>query len=57
MAHDIRVTIGAVAYDPNVVTIGLLTELALYSSYERQVSPPFDHCMFDTLATLPEGAW
>jgi len=48
MTRDARVTIGAVAYDPKVVTIwdgirdhfasvGLPTEFALYSSYERQV--------------------
>jgi len=48
MAAGLRITIGAVAYDPKVVTIwegirdhfassGLLTEFALYSSYERQV--------------------
>jgi ABC-type phosphate/phosphonate transport system substrate-binding protein len=48
MADDMRVTIGAVAYDPKVVTIwegmrehltsaGLPTDVALYSSYERQV--------------------
>ncbi|HWU91456.1 MAG TPA: PhnD/SsuA/transferrin family substrate-binding protein [Kofleriaceae bacterium] len=48
MTSGMRITIGAVAYDPKVVTIwegirdhfagaGLLTEFALYSSYERQV--------------------
>jgi phosphonate transport system substrate-binding protein len=48
MTRGIRLTIGAVAYDPKVVTIwegfrdhftgaGLPTEFALYSSYERQV--------------------
>lgn len=48
MTRDARVTIGAVAYDPKVVTIwegirdhlteaGLPAEFALYSSYERQV--------------------
>jgi len=48
MTRDTRVTIGAVAYDPKVVTIwegirdhltdaGLPTDFALYSSYERQV--------------------
>ena len=48
MTSDIRMTLGAVAYDPKVVTIwegirdylssaGLLTDFALYSSYERQV--------------------
>jgi phosphonate transport system substrate-binding protein len=48
MTRDIRLTLGAVAYDPKVVTIwegmrehlagaGLATEFALYSSYERQV--------------------
>lgn len=48
MTEELRVTIGAVAYDPKAVTIwegmrayfaggGLATEFALYSSYERQV--------------------
>ena len=48
MPRDARVTFGAVAYDPTVVTIwegfrdhfaaaGLPAEFALYSSYERQV--------------------
>jgi ABC-type phosphate/phosphonate transport system substrate-binding protein len=48
MTRGIRATIGAVAYDPKVVTIwegirdylagaGLAAEFALYSSYERQV--------------------
>jgi ABC-type phosphate/phosphonate transport system substrate-binding protein len=48
MTRDTRVTIGAVAYDPKVVTIwegirdhftsaGLPADFALYSSYERQV--------------------
>ena len=48
MTRDVRMTIGAVAYDPKVVTIwegirdyftgaGLITDFALYSSYERQV--------------------
>lgn len=48
MTREHRMTIGAVAYDPKVVTIwegfrehftsaGLITDFALYSSYERQV--------------------
>jgi phosphonate transport system substrate-binding protein len=48
MTRTAKATIGAVAYDPKVVTIwegirehlidhGLQTEVALYSSYERQV--------------------
>jgi phosphonate transport system substrate-binding protein len=48
MTREVRATIGAVAYDPKVVTIwegirehfvnnGLSADFALYSSYERQV--------------------
>ena len=51
MTREARVTIGAVAYDPKVVTIweGIRDRVEV-----MWTSPPFDHCMFDALASLPE---